>query len=84
MKATGIQNTYFLVKNLTERMVMTYSGSPLRLCIVRPTIVTGRAARAVPRLRGQHVGHHRLLPGHGHRRAPVLPAHAGLLVFLGF
>lgn len=41
MKATGIQNTYFLVKNLTERMVMTYSGNLLRLCIVRPTIVTG-------------------------------------------
>ncbi|KAK9818915.1 hypothetical protein WJX81_005058 [Elliptochloris bilobata] len=41
MKATGIQNTYFLIKNLMERMVMTYAGNRLRLCIVRPTIVTG-------------------------------------------
>lgn len=41
MKAAGIQNTYFLVKNLTERMVMTYHNNPFPLCIVRPTIVTG-------------------------------------------
>ena len=41
MKATGIQNTYFLIKNLTERMVMTYCSRPLRLCILRPTIVMG-------------------------------------------
>jgi nucleoside-diphosphate-sugar epimerase len=56
MKATGIQNTYFLIKNLTERMVMTYRDAGLPLCILRPTIVTGVARAPYPGFVGNTSG----------------------------
>ena len=45
MSLNGLQNTYFLAKNLTERLVASYDGRPNRMCILRPSII-GAVARA--------------------------------------
>lgn len=45
MSLNGLQNTYFLAKNLTERLVASYDGRPHRICILRPSII-GAVARA--------------------------------------
>lgn len=45
MEDNGLQNTYFLAKNLTERAVAAADGQPHRICIIRPSII-GSVARA--------------------------------------
>ena len=66
----GLQNTYFLAKNLTERVVAAADGNPHRMCIVRPSIVGSVARQPCPGFVGNSSGF----------TAAILGATAGMLL----
>ncbi|KAK9811066.1 hypothetical protein WJX73_010679 [Symbiochloris irregularis] len=72
MALNGLQNTYFLAKNLTERMVAAYDGRPHRVCILRPSIIGSVARAPCPGFIGNSSGF----------TAAILGAAAGIVAFV--
>jgi thioester reductase-like protein len=49
-------NTYFVAKTLSERLVMSYHGKALPVCIVRPTLIGCVAGNPYPGYIGNSSG----------------------------
>lgn len=79
MHKNNLQNTYFLAKNLTERMVMARDGQPHRVCIIRPSIVGAVARTPCPGFIGNSSGFTAAILGAaaGDRSADDLKSSAG-------
>ena len=72
MKANGINNTYFLSKSLTERMLLATMGLGGLLCIVRPSIVGAVAYEPCPGWVGNSSGFTALILGAASGEHPEL------------
>lgn len=56
MKQWKLENTYFIAKTLSERLVMSYNQVAFPVCIVRPSLVGCVAAEPFPGYIGNSSG----------------------------
>ena len=79
MEMNGLQNTYFLAKNLTERLVAAADNNPHRVCILRPSIVGCVSRAPYPGFVGNSSGFTAAILGASAGRAATLVASLALL-----
>lgn len=63
MKQWKLQNTYFVAKNLSERLVMSYDRKPFPVCIMRPSLIGCVAGNPFPGFIGNTSGFTALILG---------------------
>lgn len=63
MRQWGLQNTYFMAKSLSERLVMSYDKQPFPVCIVRPSLIGCVAGDPFPGYIGNSSGFTSLVLG---------------------
>ena len=63
MAQWGLQNTYFVAKNLSERLVMSYNRRQFPVCIVRPSLIGCVAGDPYPGFIGNSSGFTSLVLG---------------------
>lgn len=80
MKQWGLQNTYFVAKTLSERLVMSFDRRPFPVCIVRPSLIGCVAGAPHPGYIGNTSGFTALILGtlageSHHSHLPALHCH---------
>ena len=63
MRQWGLQNTYFMAKTLSERLVMSFDQQPFPVCIVRPSLIGCVAGDPFPGYIGNSSGFTSLILG---------------------